>query len=39
MKIGLTGSIACRGILAGYLPLANQFEFAAAFGWGIGLRN
>ena len=35
----LTAAIACRGIAAGYVPLANQFEFAAAFGWGIGLLS
>ena len=35
----LTASIICRGVAAGYVPLANQFEFAAAFGWGIGLLN
>ena len=26
-----------RGIAAHRLPLANQFEFATAFAWGIGL--
>ena len=29
--------IIARGIVAGRLPLSNQFEFACAFGWGIGL--
>ncbi len=26
-----------RGVLARRLPLSNQFEFASAFAWGIGL--
>lgn len=26
-----------RGVVAGRLPLSNQFEFACAFAWGIGL--
>ena len=26
-----------RGIVAGRLPLSNQFEFSSAFAWGIGL--
>ena len=26
-----------RGIVAGRLPLSNQFEFSCAFAWGIGL--
>ena len=33
----LSGYIVARGIVAGRLPLSNQFEFATAFGWGIGL--
>jgi cytochrome c-type biogenesis protein CcsB len=33
----LTVYLAARGIEAGRLPLSNQFEFAASFGWGIGL--
>ncbi len=32
-----TAYLAARGITAGRLPMANQFEFAASFGWGIGL--
>jgi cytochrome c-type biogenesis protein CcsB len=32
-----TAYLVARGIEAGRLPLSNQFEFAAAFGWGIGL--
>ncbi len=26
-----------RGVLAGRLPLSNQFEFACAFAWGVSL--
>lgn len=33
----ITAYLAARGFEAGRLPLSNQFEFAAAFGWGIGL--
>ena len=29
--------LAARGIAAGRLPLANQFEFATAFAWGIAV--
>ncbi len=32
-----TAYIVARGIVAHRLPLANQFEFATAFAWGIGL--
>lgn len=32
-----TAFIIARGIAAGRIPLANQFEFATAFAWGIGL--
>ncbi len=36
--IALNGAyIAARGVVAGRLPLANQFEFATAFAWMIGL--
>ena len=33
----LTAFIAARGFAAGRLPLANQFEFATAFAWGIAV--
>jgi len=33
----ITAYLVARGIEAGRLPLSNQFEFTAAFGWGIGL--
>ena len=29
--------IVARGVIAGRLPLSNQFEFATAFAWGIAL--
>lgn len=32
-----TAYLLVRGIEAGRLPLSDQFEFATAFGWGIGL--
>lgn len=32
-----TAYIVVRGIIAGRLPLSNQFEFATAFAWGIAL--
>ena len=32
-----TVCIAARGLNAGRLPLSNQYEFAAAFAWGIAL--
>lgn len=32
-----TAYIAARGVIAGRLPLSNQFEFATAFAWGIAL--
>ena len=32
-----TAYLVIRGILAHRLPLANQFEFAAAFAWGVAL--
>ena len=32
-----TGYTVARGITAGRLPLANQFEFANGFAWGIAL--
>ena len=36
--VGLhTAYMAWRGIAAGRLPLANQFEFASAFAWGIAV--
>lgn len=28
-----------RGIIAGRLPLSNQFEFATGFAWGVGLMH
>jgi len=33
----LTAYVAARGIVAGRLPLSNQFEFAVAFAWGVSL--
>lgn len=33
----LTVYLVARGIAAGRLPLANQFEFATAFAWGIAV--
>ncbi len=33
----ITAYLVARGIDAGRLPLSNQFEFAASFGWGIAL--
>ena len=33
----LTGYLAARGVVAGRLPLSNQFEFATAFAWGIAV--
>ncbi len=35
----LTGYLVARGIEAGHIPFSNQFEFATAFGWGIGLMH
>lgn len=32
-----TAYLVIRGITAGRLPLSNQFEFATAFAWGIGI--
>ncbi|MBO4278549.1 MAG: c-type cytochrome biogenesis protein CcsB [Spirochaetales bacterium] len=32
-----TAAIICRGIGAGRLPLANQYEFATSFAWGLCL--
>jgi ABC-type transport system involved in cytochrome c biogenesis permease subunit len=32
-----TAYLVIRGILAGRLPLSNQFEFATAFAWGIAV--
>ena len=32
-----TAYLAARGIVAGRLPLSNQFEFATAFAWGIAI--
>lgn len=32
-----TAYLAARGIVAGRLPLSNQFEFATAFAWGIAV--
>ena len=32
-----TAAIFCRGIGAGRLPFANQYEFATCFAWGIAL--
>ena len=29
--------LVARGIIAGRLPLSNQFEFATAFAWGIAV--
>ena len=38
LAFGLNSAyIVARGIAAGRLPLANQFEFATALAWGIGL--
>ena len=35
----LTAYLAGRGVAAGRLPLANQFEFATAFAWGIAVMT
>lgn len=35
----LTVYLTIRGIEARRLPMSNQFEFAVAFAWGIGLIN
>ncbi|MBQ7777616.1 MAG: c-type cytochrome biogenesis protein CcsB [Oscillibacter sp.] len=32
-----TAYLVIRGVIAGRLPLANQFEFATAFAWGIAV--
>lgn len=32
-----TAYLVCRGVVAGRLPLSNQFEFSTAFAWGIAL--
>lgn len=32
-----TSAIILRGILMGRLPMANQYEFATAFSWALGL--
>ena len=32
-----TAYLVYRGIVAGRLPLSNQFEFAASFSWGIAV--
>lgn len=32
-----TAYLVVRGVLAGRLPLSNQFEFATAFAWGIAV--
>ena len=32
-----TAYLVARGITAGRLPLANQFEFATSFAWGIAV--
>ena len=32
-----TAYLVARGIVAHRLPLSNQFEFACAFAWGVGL--
>ena len=29
--------LVARGIIAGRLPLSNQFEFATAFAWGVAI--
>lgn len=31
------GYLVMRGVVAGRLPLSNQFEFAASFSWGIAI--
>ncbi len=33
----LTGYLLWRGIVAGRLPLSNQFEFCTGFAWGVSL--
>ncbi len=33
----LTAYLVVRGIVAGRLPLSNQFEFATAFAWGVAV--
>lgn len=35
----LSAYLIARGIVAKRLPLSNQFEFATAFAWGIGLMH
>lgn len=35
----LTAYLVWRGVEAGRLPLANQFEFATAFAWGIAVMT
>ncbi|MGI6193401.1 MAG: c-type cytochrome biogenesis protein CcsB [Christensenellales bacterium] len=35
----LTAYVISRGVEAGRLPLANQFEFAAGFAWGVALLH
>ena len=32
-----SGYMVARGVIAGRLPLSNQFEFSTAFAWGIAL--
>lgn len=32
-----TAYLAVRGVIAGRLPLSNQFEFSTAFAWGIAV--
>ena len=32
-----TAYLIARGVTAHRLPLSNQFEFACAFAWGVGL--
>lgn len=34
-----TAYLIARGVTAGRLPLANQFEFACAFSWGIAVMG
>ena len=33
-----TAYLVARGVIAGRLPLSNQFEFSTAFAWGIAGR-
>ncbi|MCR4905489.1 MAG: hypothetical protein K6A33_05360, partial [Clostridiales bacterium] len=35
----LSGYLTARGVAAGRIPMANQFEFASFFAWGVAVMT